>query len=92
MKPSFRIPAIIGAIVFAFTFPAHAGEDIAVAELPVTVTKAIAEKHPGSTLLSAEKENEKGQMYYEVKIRDGSVQRQLDVNPEGVILKTEIDD
>lgn len=95
MKTFFRLPvAALAGIVFASAAlsSAHAGEDIAVSELPEAVTKAIEQKHPGSTLLAAEKDKEKGQKVYEVKIRDGSVQRKLDVNIEGEILKTEVDD
>jgi len=95
MKSFLRLPfAVLTGTIFtcASLSSLHAGEDIAIAELPATVTKAIEAKHPGGTLLSAEKETEKGQVVYEVKIRDGSVQRQLDVSVEGAILKTEVDD
>ncbi|MFN7139806.1 MAG: PepSY domain-containing protein [Limisphaerales bacterium] len=55
-------------------------------ELPAAVTKAINDRFPGATLISAERETEKGRVYYEVEIRDKEGRWEVDVTPEGKII------
>ena len=83
---------VLGILAFATASSTLiAGEDIAVAKLPNAVTKALMERFPKAELINAEKETDKGQMHYEVKIRTEGTMKEVNVSPEGKILKVEND-
>lgn len=75
-------------VTAALATPLWADETIAVTELPKEVVAAIENHLPGATLLSAEKDDEDGKLVYEVKVRTKDARHELDVTPEGTILKT----
>lgn len=76
-------------VTAALSTPLWADETIAISELPKEVVAAIEAHLPGSTLLSAEKEEEDGKLVYEVKVRSKDARHELEVTADGTILKTE---
>lgn len=75
-------------VTAALATPLWADETIAVTELPKEVVTAIETHLPGATLLSAEKDHENGKLVYEVKVRTKDARHELEITPEGTILKT----
>lgn len=67
------------------TVTVRADQDIAISELPATVTKALEARFPGQVPLSAEKETEAGALVYEVKVRHDGKAYEATVSPEGTI-------
>jgi hypothetical protein len=88
---AIRILTISAVAAVGLGTSAFAGEDIAVAKLPEVVTKAIGERFPKAELINAEKETDKGKLHYEVKIRAEGALKEVDVSPEGKILKVKND-
>jgi hypothetical protein len=66
-------------------------ENVPINKLPGPVTAAIKNKFPKSELLSAEIDRENGKIKYEVKVRSEGQNYDVDVTPDGKILKVEID-
>lgn len=76
---------------FALALPvAHAGEDVAIANLPPPVTLAILDRYPDARFVKAEAETENGVVKYEVEIKVAGKDLDIDVAADGRILK--IDD
>jgi len=71
---------------------AMADEPIAVNKLPEVINKAIKDKYPNAELLSAERDTDKGKKHYEVQIRDGGKVHEVEISPEGTIIKVEKED
>jgi hypothetical protein len=82
--PINRLPRTVAAVAFQ--------ENVPIDKLPSQVTAAIKNKFPGSELLLAEKDIENGKVIFEVKIRSKGEIFDLDVTPEGKILKIERED
>jgi uncharacterized membrane protein YkoI len=62
-------------------------EHISLNQLPNPVTAAIKNRFPKSELLSAEKDLENGKVIYDVKVRSEGQVYELDVTPDGRIIK-----
>ena len=79
-------------MIFCAATPLIAGEDVAVSDLPQAVVDALKKRFSGAELLSAEKDTEKGQLYYEVKLRDKEGLWEVEVSPDGKILDVDKED
>ena len=64
-------------------------EKVPINRLPSPVTAAIKNRFPKSELLSAEIDRENGKIKYEVKVRNEGQKYDVDVTPDGKILKIE---
>ena len=74
----------------AFCLPsANAGEDVAIANLPPPVTLSILDRFPDARFTEAEAETENGVVKYEVEIKSGGKELQIDITADGRILKVE---
>jgi hypothetical protein len=62
-------------------------ENVPINRLPSPVTAAIKNRFPKSELLSAEIDRENGKVKYEVKVRSEGQKYDIDVTPDGKILK-----
>ena len=62
-------------------------ENVPINRLPSPVTTAIKNRFPKSELLSAEIDRENGKVKYEVKVRSEGQKYDVDVTPDGKILK-----
>jgi hypothetical protein len=78
------LPRTIAAVAFQ--------ENVPIDKLPSQVTAAIKNKFPGSELLLAEKDVENGKVIFEVKVRSKGQIYDLDITPEGKILKIDRED
>jgi len=86
MKRSIVVAVTATLTAFALAFPVST----AATACPTSVTSAVLQAHPGATIGSCTRVEEKGQTQFEVKIaaKDGK-RVELDVTPEGKILVTE---
>jgi hypothetical protein len=75
----------------ALFYQAHADREIPLQDLPANVTAVIKQKYPSARVIKVETDLKRGSKYYEVKIQDGDVQREVHVRPNGTIIKTETD-
>lgn len=66
---------------------ATAGEKVAVANLPPPVISAILHHYPTARIVEAEWETEDGRGYYEVELEVNGKDIDLEISPEGRILK-----
>ncbi|KAB8334474.1 hypothetical protein SD80_008815 [Scytonema tolypothrichoides VB-61278] len=89
--PTKFVGWMIVTVLSLWAFPSLA-DDIAVTDLPQVVTEAIQKRFPSAKLVSAEKENDDYQTYYEVKVQNGNQKQKVHVRPNGSIYKVEIDD
>jgi hypothetical protein len=62
-------------------------ENVPINRLPSPVTSAIKNRFPKGELLSAEIDRENGKVKYEVKIQSEGQKYDVDVTPDGKILK-----
>ena len=88
----FQMTAWAGknAPINRFTGPVAAialQENVPTNRLPSPVTAAIKNRFPKSELLLAEKDLENGRVIYEVKVRSEGQKYDVDVTPDGKILK-----
>ena len=69
------------------------GEKIPLSELPEAVTEAIMQVYPDSILLEAEKivAADGSVSGYEVEIEDDDVELEIHLDPNGLILNTELE-
>ena len=67
-------------------------DDVAIEELPIAVKQSIMKSFPDAILIKAEKEYERGKMYYEVRFRTLGKKNILNVTPKGKILYGDDDD
>jgi hypothetical protein len=67
-------------------------ENVPINRLPSPVTAAIKNRFPKSELLSAEIDRENGKVKYEVKVRSEGQVYDLDVTPDGKIIKIDRED
>jgi len=67
-------------------------ENVPINRLPSPVTAAIKNRFPKSELLSAEIDRENGKVKYEVKVRSEGQKYDVDVTPDGKILKIDRED
>ncbi|MEN3944149.1 hypothetical protein WJU23_22800 [Prosthecobacter sp. SYSU 5D2] len=84
------ILAIVLAAVAASLPDANAGEKVAIVNLPPPVTLAILDRFPDARFTEAEAETENGVVKYEVEIKSGGKDIDIEVAADGRILK--IDD
>jgi hypothetical protein len=67
-------------------------ENVPINQLPKPVADAIKNRFPKSQMLEAEKDMEKGKVAkYEVKVRNEGKSYDIDVTPDGKILKVELE-
>jgi uncharacterized membrane protein YkoI len=67
-------------------------EEVDVSKLPDAVTRAVQDKHPGSTISDAEAKTVDGKTVYELDIKAGQEKRELHVTPDGKIEGDSADD
>ncbi|HEV2667738.1 MAG TPA: hypothetical protein VG324_22675 [Blastocatellia bacterium] len=67
-------------------------ENVPINRLPGPVTAAIKNRFPKSELLWAEKDLDNGRVIYEVKVRNEGQVYDVDVTPNGRILKIDRED
>jgi len=67
-------------------------DDVPIDQLPSLVTTAIKNRFPRSQMLRAERDFDKGRIKYEVKIKSDGQIYDVDVTPNGKILKIERED
>ena len=72
--------------------PATFQENVPINRLPSPVTAAIKNRFPKSELLSAEIDRENGKVKYEVKVRSEGQRYDVDVTPDGKIIKIDRED
>ncbi len=68
---------------------ALAGEVVPVEQLPEPVVRAIMERFPQAELVSAERDDDDGQVYYEVDVRSEGALYEVEVSDAGVIREIE---
>ena len=66
-------------------------EDVPINRLPGPVTAAIKNRLPGSEILRAEKDSDHGRVKYELKVKSKGQIYDVDVAPDGKILKIELE-
>ena len=64
-------------------------DDVPINQLPSLVTTAIKNRFPRSEILRAERDLENSRVKYELKVRSNSQIYDVDVTPNGKILKIE---
>jgi hypothetical protein len=82
--PINRLPRPGAAVAFQ--------ENVPINRLPSPVTAAIKNRFPKSELISAEIDRENGKVKYEVKVRSEGQKYDVDVTPDGKILKIDRED
>lgn len=80
---------ICAFLLGGFGVSAQAGEDIALDKLPQPVLDATKRTFPDAELQEAEREQEGGQLVYEVEVRVKGEKKEVDVTPEGKVIKVE---
>jgi hypothetical protein len=66
-------------------------ENVPINRLPSPVTAAIKNKLPGSEILRAEMDSENGRVKYELKVKSKDQIYDVDIAPDGKILKIELE-
>ena len=64
---------------------ALAGEVVPVEQLPEPVVRAIMDRFPQGELVSAERDDDDGRVYYEVDVRSEGALYEVEVTEDGVI-------
>jgi uncharacterized membrane protein YkoI len=82
--PINRLPSAVTAADFQ--------EDVPVKQLPSAVTAAIKNRFPKAELLMAERDVDNGRVVYEVIVRSNGQIFDVDVTPNGRILKIDRED
>jgi uncharacterized membrane protein YkoI len=67
--------------------PSYAEENISIDQLPQAVVDAVKKKFPDAQLREAERNEEKGQLIYEVDISVHGAKKEVEVTPAGKILE-----
>ena len=67
--------------------PAYAGENILIDQLPPAVVDAIKKQFPAALLREAERNEEQGQLIYEVDISADGGKQEVEVTPTGKIIE-----
>ena len=89
MKPCIAC-VVFGCIVLASSLSAFGGEEkIPLSEVPRSVVETIKLKYAKAKMLGFERDDEGGQLTYEVKIRDGKRSLEVSCAPDGKILAEE---
>lgn len=64
-------------------------EKITADKLPQKVKDSIKDRFPGSEVTSAEKENEKGQVMYDIELKHEGRKYEMDIKEDGTIVEIE---
>lgn len=80
------------ALPLLFAVAAHADRDIPIQDLPAAVTSAIQKQYPNAKLIKAEEDTAAGGPHFDVKIQAGDKRRELHIQPNGTIIKDEMED
>ena len=80
---------VFAFLLGGFGVDAQAGEDVAIDKLPQPVLDATKRTFPDAQLQEAEREQEGGQLIYEVEVRVKGEKKELDITPEGKVMKVE---
>jgi hypothetical protein len=78
-----RLPSPGAAIAFQ--------ENVPINRLPGPVTATIKNRFPGSEILQAEMDSDHGRVKYELKVKSKGQIYDVDVAPDGKILKVELE-
>ncbi len=78
-----RLPSPVTAVAFQ--------ENVSINRLPSRVTAAIKNRFPGSEILRAEMDSDHGMVKYELKVKSKGQIYDVDVTPNGRILKIELE-
>jgi hypothetical protein len=78
-----RLPSPVIAVAFQENAPIN--------RLPGPVTAAVKNKLPGSEILRAEMDSENGKVNYELKVKSKGQIYDVDVTPNGKVLKIELE-
>jgi hypothetical protein len=92
MYRSFLTLFILASVMFGFSSRLLAGEAIPISQLPEPVVNAVKTRFPNAQFLSAEREIDDGRVKYEVKILDGNQKKEVELTPNGQVLKVENED
>jgi len=78
-----RLPSPGAAVAFQ--------EDVPINRLPSPVTAAIKNRFPGGEILRAEMDSDHGKVKYELKVKSKGQLYDVDVAPDGKVLKIELE-
>lgn len=85
----FLSTLVLASAIFGLSSRLLAGEAIPVSQLPEPVANAIKTQFPNAEFLSVERETDDGRVKYEVKILDGNQRKEVELAPDGQVLKIE---
>lgn len=88
MNPKYKIGLFFLCAVLAFSAGAQE-KKIKRSELPPAVEKTVAEQSKGATVKGFNEENEKGQTSYEVEMIVNGHTKDVQMDPNGVVLEVE---
>lgn len=93
---AFQMTSWAGGNVSINRLPSHGAavafqEKVPINRLPGPVTAAIKNKLPGSEILQAEMDSENGKVKYELKVKSKGQVYDVDVAPDGKVLKIELE-
>lgn len=83
----FTMVAALTLVAFAADEPKE--KKISPADLPKTVADSVNGRFPGADITSAEKENEKGNVVYDLELKHEGRRYEMDVKEDGTILEIE---
>jgi uncharacterized membrane protein YkoI len=85
------VRGVLAALAGLFLLTAaRAGEEkIPLDKLPKAVLDAVKQKYPGAELVSANKEEENGQVVYEVVVKDKGQKLEVEFKPDGTFVSVE---
>jgi hypothetical protein len=78
-----RLPSPVNTVAFQ--------ENVPINRLPSPVTAAIKNRFPGSEILRAEMDSDHGKVKYELKVKSKGQIYDVDVAPDGKVLKIELE-
>lgn len=67
-------------------------EAVGFEQLPAAVQEAVKKAYPGATITACAKETEDGNVEYEVELKSGKLEAELDLDASGKILETETEE
>jgi uncharacterized membrane protein YkoI len=97
MGTRYCLLAVLAMVALALmgTAPADDNETeeaVAFDRSPAAVQKAVKEAYPGATVTKCVRETEDGEVAYEVELRSGKLEAELELDASGTILETETEE
>jgi uncharacterized membrane protein YkoI len=85
--PQRTLAALCFAAVAGRAAAAHADDEIPFDQLPPPVQRTAQAEVKDGTILEIERDQERGQTVYEIEFIQGDVKYELDIAPDGTLLR-----